>query len=544
MKKKPAQETQNKDPFLQRAIEYWLDSANELGYQPLFCEWLISRGYILKYSIKNTNFEQGKDVVAVAPDGVPHAYQLKGGNINLNRWRMEVKPEIDVMIDSAIQHPDIDKTTPHVSYLVTNGEIEDAVRSEIVALNEKKYKDAPLRVWVRGDLLTGFQGMADGILPKDAPTYKELLDLIFADGTGLPDIRRVSEFLSQILNIENTSLKKEQRRRDIAGALLYATMIAGPHRKVENHESAIRIMVLLLSLIFYVVDKYALEDKYWIKSYEIIWNDILTTSRLLESEVNANGFESAATTVFDAELLPYRRHSAASIIYALKSSEFIAGDDAWKTMLDPSVMLKYRGTVLTWGEASFIPFILIICIYKNIKELESVASNLSQSLISTILDLNGRNSKHPFGLIPPYYDIDFFVKLSCGMYEGKFEDNYKLSSHLIKPIIEIVVRLGDREVIEQNWREISFMHFEEFISDDPIDFYLWKIERGENRTTLPKKEKRWKELVEETNHYDGQTLPSSLKRFPAFLPFFLSVFSHRANSETIGFLYKISVPKE
>ncbi|MBK8965074.1 MAG: hypothetical protein IPM36_00035 [Lewinellaceae bacterium] len=541
MKKSTSKRTINKDPFLQRAIEYWLDSANELGYQPLFCEWLISQGYVLKYSIRNTNFEQGKDVLAIAQTGIAHAYQLKGGNISLNRWRKEVKPEIEAMMDCAIQHPDVDKNKPHISYLVTNGEIEDALRVEIVALNDGKWSNSPLRVWTRGDLLTGFQEMAEGILPKDAPTYRELTDLMFSDGTGLPDIPKINQFLSQILNINDSSLKKEQRRRDIAGAVLYATMIAGPYRRVENHGSTIRIMVLLLSLIFYLVDKYNLDEKYWIKSYEIIWNDILITARLLESEVNTNGFDAAFTSPFDTDLISFRKHSVTSIIYALKLSQFIDKDDAWKTIIDPTFAQKYKGALLlSWGEAAFIPLILIICIFKNFEKGQISALNSVRSMISMILTYNGRNSKHPLGLFPTYFDIDFAVKIRFGMIDQALEDNYKRSSYLLKPLIELIVRLGKRDLIAESWREISFMHFEEFIPDNSVDFYLWRAQKGENRSTLPKKEKSWSELIQETNSFDGQTLPPMIKRFPAFLPFFLSVFPHRANSETIGFLYKVS----
>ncbi|MCC6282522.1 MAG: hypothetical protein IT262_18100 [Saprospiraceae bacterium] len=532
--------TENKDPFLQRAIEYWLDSANELGYQPLFCEWLISKGYVLKYSIKNTNFEQGKDVLAVNPSGVPHAYQLKGGNINLNRWRTEVKPEIEAMIECCIQHPDIDKNIEHISYLVTNGEVEDAARVEIVALNEGKWKQTPLRIWTRGDLLTGFQGMADGILPRDAQTYKELIDFIFSDGTGLPNIARISTFFSQILNVGNVTAKKEQRRRDIAGAMLYATMIAGPYRKVENYDSTIRIMTLLLSLIFHVVDKYGLEDKYWIESYRIIWNDIITAAHLLEAEINTSGFETAFVSPADKDLVPFRKHSSVSILYALKLSEFINRDGAWKSILNPTTAKNYRESVVLWGEASFIPYIMIICIFKNFEQSKVIASEVSQTAISDILLLNGRNSKHPFGFLPPYYDIDFAVRLNLGILESEFEDTYTMGSHLLKPFIEILVRLNGREFIAKNWQEISYMHFEEFVPDDAVDYYLWKIPNGENLSIFPKKEKSWRELVEESSKYDGYGLPPTLKRFPAFMPFFLTVFPHRADSKTVGFLYMVS----
>jgi hypothetical protein len=534
-----SKQEENQDPFLQRAVEYWLDASNELGYQPLFCEWLIFQGYILKYSIKNTHFEQGKDVVAVSSSGVPCAYQLKGGNINLKRWREEVKPEIEALIGCAIQHPDIDKSTQHISYLVTNGEIEDNVRVEIVALNEKQWKDTPLHVWTRGDLLNGFQKMADGILPKDAYTYKQLIDLIFADGTGFPDISKINSFLHEILRIDNVTVKKEQRKRDIAATMLYTTMIVGPYRRTENHGSIVRIMVLLLSFIFHLVDKYSLEDKYWYETYEIIWSDIFLTAQLLETEVNTKGFESSFLTPFDKELIPFRKHSAISVIYPLKLSQFILRNEKWKTIFDPEVIKKYKQVVAVWGEASLIPFIILSLILKNTETEKKTAVNLAQAGLTKILENNGRKSKNSMGLIPPYYDLDFAVQASFGLAE-KIEEQYKMSSYLIRPFIDILVRLDQRDIITENWREISFIHFEEFILSQPTDYYLWRTTNGENRTTTAKKEQSWIQLVTESNSFTGTTLPNTMKRFPEFIPFFLSIFPHRVNSEIVGFLSKIT----
>ncbi len=528
------------DPFLQRAVEHWLDSANELGYQPLFCEWLITQGHVLKYSIKNTNFEQGKDVVSVNAAGVPQAYQLKGGNINLTRWRSEVKPEIEALIDCTIEHPDIEKGKSHVSYLVTNGDIDDSVRVEIVNLNGQKWANNPLHVWTRGDLLTGFQAMADGILPKDAEMYKKLIDLIFADGTGSPDFPKVYSFLLDILNTKNNGISKEQRKRDISAAILYVTMVVGPYRKLKNHASVVRILVLLLSLVFYVADKYSLDDKYWIESYKIVWNDILNTAKLLEKEINEDGFDSSHVSPYDADLMPFRKHSAVSIIHALKLSQVIADNEDWKTMLDPKVSAKYQKTILVWGESSFIPFIFLTLIFRNVKGAEAQAAGLSQNVVSQILEFNGRKSKHPVGLVPPYYDVDFAVKLSFDLLEENFEEKYKLSSYIIKPTVDLLSRLNQREFISNNWKEISFMHFEEFVPTDSIDYYLWRSEKGENLTSIPKKEKSWAELVSEAKERDGKNLPVILKRFPEFLPFLIAVFPHRLNSGIMGFLFSVS----
>lgn len=532
--------SETKDPFLQRAIEHWMDSANELGYQPLFCEWLISNGYVLKYSIKNTHFEQGKDVVAVSSDGTPYAFQLKGGNINLKRWRDEVKPEIDVLIGGAIQHPEIEKTKPHISYLVTNGEIEDNVRADIMVLNEKVWKDAPLHCWTRGDLLSGFQRMAEGILPQNAETYKKLIDLIFADGTGFPEYSKVHGFLSEILNMQDTSRAKEQRRRDIAAAVLYSTMIAGPYRAAKNHASTVRIMVILLSLIFHIADKYKLEDKYWLKSYEIIWSDIFGTAKLLEQEVNTVGFDASFTTPFDTDLVPFRKHSASSIVYALKLSQFISKDEQWKNLLDPNVASKYKESIALWGEASLLPLVMLTLIFRRVSGGEATAVNQMQTAVNDILQFNGRHSKHKVGLIPPYFDLDFAIKLSFGLLETEFEDNYKYHSYYLKPIIETLVRLNQRHFLTEQWRELSFMRFEELVPTDMNDFYIWRIEKGENRTTIPKKETSWTELTKEAKSFDGKTLPTILKRFPEFLPFFLATFPFRFNSDVAGYLYAVT----
>ena len=531
---------ETKDPFLQRAVEHWLDSANELGYQPLFCEWLVTNGYVLKYSIKNTHFEQGKDVVAVSSDGTPYAFQLKGGNINLKRWRDEVRPEIDALIGTAIQHPDIDKAKPHVSYLVTNGEIEDNVRVEIVGYNEGAWKDTPLRYWTRGDLLNGFQQMAEGILPKDAETYKQLIDLIFIDGTGFPDYLTVYGFLKEILNLQDDSRAKEQRKRDIAAAVLYATMIAGPYRAAKNHASVVRIMVSLLSLIFHIVDKYKLEDKYWLKSYEIIWNDVYGTAKLLEEEVNADGFDASFTSMFDADLIPFRKHSATSVVYALKLSQFITKDEGWKSLLDPAIAPKYKQSVALWGEASLLPLVMLTLVFKRVTGGEVMAVNQMQAAVNEIIKMNGRHSNHKVGLIPPYYDLDFAVKVSCGMLDTEFEDNYKYHSYYLKPIIEMLARLKQRDFIAEQWKELSFMRFEEFIPADSNDLYLWRTEKGENRTTLPKNEKSWADLVSEAESFDGKTLPVTLKRFPEFIPLFLATYPFRLNSDILGYLYTVT----
>jgi len=52
--------------------------------------------------------EMGKDVLAIAPDGMPCAFQLKGadsGKITLSKWRDDLSRQIVPLTQTKIIHP-------------------------------------------------------------------------------------------------------------------------------------------------------------------------------------------------------------------------------------------------------------------------------------------------------------------------------------------------------------------------------------------------------------------------------------------------------
>lgn len=525
------------DPFLLRAIEHWLVSANELTYQPLFCFWLTTQKYKVKYVIKNTHFELGKDVVAVAQDGTIHAYQLKGGNINLNRWRTEVRPEIEALLDTPIKHPDVPHTLNHSSYLVVNGNIEDNVRVEITELNGIKWRDTPLKIITKGDLLAYFQELSYGILPSDVEEYKKLIDLIFEDGHGLPDLEKITKFLYGILNINRKSVNKAQCERDIASAVLYTNMIVGNYRIASNYASVVQVLTSLASSILYMAEAFELEDKYWKESYDIIWDDIISNAKALESEIITNGFDNNINSPIEKNLFEFRKHAAMSIVWPLKLSECISCDDNWKNILDPKVIDTYTGSNSLWGEASFINGICIASMLMLVPSEIYAAKGLTEVAIERLLEFNGRNSKLLIGLPTPYYTMTVVLNKINGLDPKPFEEKFKLRSYYLGVLIDLLVRLDDKEFLQNHWREISFMRLEEFIPDKKAGYLLWSTKEGVNRTTLLPKQKKWSELTNEANSFKGESLPVRLKRIPEFVPFFMSVFPHRVNRDILGFLH-------
>jgi hypothetical protein len=228
-------------------------------------------------------------------------------------------------------------------------------------------------------------------------------------------------------------------------------------------------------------------------------------------------------------------------VFALKLAELITNDDSWKTIERPEMAARYKDCMSVWGEASFIPLIFLAFIAKKFSnDGKEQSYKVLASIVTYILALNGRKSKNPPGLLPPYYDADFAVKVAFGLLDEEMEEDYKYNSYYLKPIIETLARGGAKDVLVQNWQEISFMRFEQFVLPEDWRYYLWRSEDGDNETMLPKNQQSWKELVEMGQKIKGDKLPKTLKRFPIFVPFFLALFAHRLDSETLGFLDKIT----
>ncbi len=71
--------------LLGRVIENWLTSVNERQYQVPFCQVLAAEGETILYVSTHGPFEKGKDIITRTAAGVIRAYQLKAGDIGLER---------------------------------------------------------------------------------------------------------------------------------------------------------------------------------------------------------------------------------------------------------------------------------------------------------------------------------------------------------------------------------------------------------------------------------------------------------------------------
>src|SRR5882762_3163715 len=93
----------------EKLIEIWLDSATERQYQFAFRNALLSAGYTILHDTSHTALELGKDILALAPDGALHAYQLKGNpgsRLTISQWHSLIL-QINTLVYQPVSHPNV-----------------------------------------------------------------------------------------------------------------------------------------------------------------------------------------------------------------------------------------------------------------------------------------------------------------------------------------------------------------------------------------------------------------------------------------------------
>ena len=192
--------------MLERVIENWLDNTTERFYQEPFCYILSSEGHTIIHSTRHSAMELGVDIITIAPDGTPCAYQLKTGNISLRKWRDEVGPQIDDLVCGQLNHPSIDTSKYHRSYFVTNGRIEEEVSRAIDDRNRAwENQNQPYRrleTIVRGELFEKAKRLGIDLWPSELTDIRTLLEMYLENGEGILPKQKLSELFESTFQLD------------------------------------------------------------------------------------------------------------------------------------------------------------------------------------------------------------------------------------------------------------------------------------------------------------------------------------------------------
>jgi hypothetical protein len=511
-----------------------LINVNEKSFQTPFCQLLLSEGYTVVHLSRHGSFEEGKDILAIDPDGIPCAFQLKGSNgrkMSQNEWGKYVE-QIVRLVEIPIDHPSIDKNLKRNVSFVLNGELEEEVRVEITKRNAdwKSRKCPELDTILLGELIERFSKMYTEIWPIRLSSEKDLLELYLNDGRGYLDKNKFSDFFEKI-NSNNKKSKKIEIQRFLAGSSLYCSIALSPYERTHNHIALIEGWTIFLAFLISVVEENNLRKKYWTKTVEIIEESVIQSLENLYQEVIDRKYLTTGNVLVDG---PFYRGRITWIISLLSTYYFLikkANDENRIKEKFELFLLENFKYIFLWGEYAIPQLLSIVWVlYALGREYRS------NQLIYLIFKGVQEKTTNNFGFAPPYHSLGEII-LNEAMLSNSLKE-FKVSgrSYSLKSLIHLLIKKEFRGVLAENWKQLSKIQLVEFIPKDSINFCRWHSEFGVLNESFPNSLQSWKELQSQANSINLEIIPKYFVGKPEFLLLFLIVFPHRINSDVVKFL--------
>ena len=355
--------------MLSKLIESWLDSASERSYQPAFCQMLISRGYTVIYSTRHCPIEYGKDVLAIASDGIPCAFQLKGNpgsSLTLSQYR-GIRPQLDEMVNQRIEHPSISQDIPHRSYLVTNGRIEEEVSlaiSQANATNERDgYPNRKLETIAREQLLGWALHLEKSLWPSELSEFRTLLEIITFEGNELFPVDKFHTLLTSLFKLkaeDQHAIGNPEFGRRLSSAALLTAVALKPFSERANHWAVTVAWVMFAAYASGFADKYQKNIDLFAPSLGIAEEAVeASLAALLEEAAGRNGryWESNGIADFPVYGWRYTLLMGVASLYWLECERTGCWTSPDCKAAIEAMLSANRTEMKLWGEGAILQFL-------------------------------------------------------------------------------------------------------------------------------------------------------------------------------------------
>ena len=521
--------------MIERAIENWLTRTNERHYQAAFCQVLMHQGHRVLHSSVHGPMEQGKDIITIGPDGGCHAYQTKTGDIGLTEWR-SISTEVQELVELPVDYPGVDKSKPHRAYLVTNGSITDPVRTQINDRNEdnvrKNRRYAPLEVIGRDSLLRSFIDAQGRFVPRELSDIRAFLELYLEDGRGmLPKEKMFAVLEGSSFGVAPAT--KSEAVDAITSSLVIVSYLLNSFEASANYYAMAEGWSILAACIARYAVRHAIPEGQWRDSLDLAMAELQANLSLLRKEAIRRTDSLEGDIRADGGVMLRARTTI--VLGALACHELLPAGQS-KTDRSPDDVLQLIRTHIdrriVWGDSAF-PYLFFIIKFLESRNETPLAQRQLDYLFGVLTETNFRQQGPVFPC--PYLGIEEILAASIpDRLQDVDLDSYRGSSYIIRPVLEMLVRRGRRELVSAKWRRFTYCQQNEFVPDRPEDVFAWRTEDGTNASGFPNQTQSWTSLVAESQ--DLSAVPKVYRDFRYVLPFHLLVCPQRATPTVIRLL--------
>lgn len=505
--------------MIERITENWLTKASEREFGTAFCQLLLSRGFRVLHLTRHGPTEHGKDVIALDPKGLPTGFQLKAGDIDQNRWR-RMYGEIEDLIRLRPNHPSIAGNQRHRAFLVATGQLKEEVRLAISDYNRGIPRGYPrLETWVGGELLKDCVDLHGQFLPRDVPNFGRFLDLLRMDGRDLPDLKLVSEFLTEVLPLEDSSLRDRGVTRAIGSGALLVSYISHAHEDRENHVGLVQIWVAYAAHVLASAQRYNLPDNEWLPSFMLAWNAIGRACDILAEELAGRSHLVQGNAFVDSLAYGSRITLLTGVLAAYALSQFLMGEDNWANSSLDRILAPRVSEMQFWGEGS-VPCLLAFAWYIELCGDSGRAVALVDGCARSLTKA-AQVGGHP----NPYYGLEQCLRYNLGLDHP--QEGFRGYSYTLCSLMHWLARRLCRDRLATMWRDASHVRLAEFIPRPLWRTGLWRSPMGNTCYGFLDTPQSWKELLARAQAIPKSRLPHAFRLVQWFLPLFLVVYPHR-----------------
>ena len=538
----------------ERLIELWLDSASERAYQPAFVQMLVGQGHRVLHSTRHGPLEFGKDVITVAPDGVPCAYQLKGnpgGRLNRTQFR-EIQPQLHELVATAITYPGAPEVH-HRSYLVTNGFVEEDVILLIQQMNStwcrQGFGAQPLKVLSRGDLLAMAQETGTTLWPFSLSGIEGVVALLAHRGDAHLPLLRLDAILSDIYKLELKAelLTEAELERRIPVAALLVSIALRNFAGSSNHYAVASAWALYFTYTVAALEHHGVR-RCGEASLSAARDAAFAALGALTAEAVGRDRFVEGQTWTDTEFVPARTalvNALMAVHWLWSRSEGLGPPHAD----DPGEKLQggfAEGGL--WGEGA-IPQLLAHHWYLSASAgREADADRLGSLLSLVVMAQSGQCNLMP--LAPPYYGVDdAILHRNCrflpGVYDPLENDHSSGQSFAAMGLLQLIVQAGAKAKAKAVWPLFTGLVHRSFRPASPWQFCLVRSPQGRDEEVILPPHGEWSELQQLAFDPSLAGVPSRLAADPLMLLLFIIVCPHRMTPDVARYLgRKLGAPPD
>lgn len=530
----------------EKLLENWLDKTTERSFTIPFSYLLAAEGHTIVHITRHCGMELGRDIISIAPDGIPCVFQLKtakNGRITLSQWR-DMNAQLVDLVTLSIPHPALRESNHHRSYLVTNGFLTEEVSVAIEGLNSSlESRNFPkLEVMVKGSILEKIRNLNIEIWPSELKDTKLLLEILTESGKSNIPKEKLVMLLEKILLLEidkHENPSNAEIKRAISSCALLCGIVTSEFSNEENFFAEIEAWTIFSSYVFACALRYGLKKKIWKDEIEISQKVIYNSLNNLFEEIKGRSHFVEGDTLSDEPFFKGRITLLISLmsLFALWRRYINDINDEVEAEIR-KFCLEKKDSLALWGEAAIIQYLAFFWYYRKIDGSCAPDFMLGQ-LIKAITELNKpREQKEQVVrfLASPYYSLEEIAPYLRGFADKPLNDFFLGQSYFLKGLVHLFVRRNWKQHIKSLWPDNTRIKYVSFEPERKWHYFLWRSMRGTNIIKAPKFTKKWEDLKEEANENQGKCIPNLMKQNPIFFLLFLLIFPHRATSSALRWL--------